>query len=225
MSAKIVTAGRALFLKEMRLSAHCLSFIFILFGLMFFVPGYPILCGVFFVTLGIFQSFQSSRENNDILFSVLLPFAKKSVVLGKFLFVVFIELCSLILMALVVLVRMFLLSELAVYVENPLMNANFFALGMAFVLFGLFNFIFVGGFFKTAYKFGRPFVLYIVVTFLLIVGAESLHYLPRLEWVNSFGVSCLRFQLILLAGGLLIYLLLTLLAYHVSCNRFERIDL
>ena len=37
-------------IKEMKLSASCLSYWFILFGLMFFLPGYPILCGVFFVT-------------------------------------------------------------------------------------------------------------------------------------------------------------------------------
>lgn len=40
--------------KEMTVSASLLSYLFILFGFMFFVPGYPILCGVFFVTLGIF---------------------------------------------------------------------------------------------------------------------------------------------------------------------------
>lgn len=40
--------------KELTLSASILSYLFILFGLMFFIPGYPILCGVFFVTLGIF---------------------------------------------------------------------------------------------------------------------------------------------------------------------------
>ena len=48
--------------KEMRLSASVLSYLFILFGLMFLLPGYPILCGVFFVTLGIFQSFQRCAE-------------------------------------------------------------------------------------------------------------------------------------------------------------------
>ena len=55
--------------KEMRLSASVLSYLFISFGFMFFIPGYPILCGVFFVTLGIFQSFQNAREANDIIFS------------------------------------------------------------------------------------------------------------------------------------------------------------
>ena len=51
--------------KEMRLSASVLSYLFIAFGLMFLLPGYPILCGAFFVSLGLFQSFQSAREAND----------------------------------------------------------------------------------------------------------------------------------------------------------------
>ena len=74
---------RNIMIKELRLSASLLSYLFIIFGLMFFIPGYPILCGVFFVTLGIFQSFQNARETNDILFSALLPFAKRDVVRGK----------------------------------------------------------------------------------------------------------------------------------------------
>ncbi len=216
---------RVLLRKELHLSASCLSFIFMAFALMFLIPGYPILCGVFFVSLGIFQSFQSSRENNDILFSVLLPFPKHSVVLSKFLFVAFIELCSLLLMAGVVLLRMFVLSDALVYVENPLMNANFFALGCAFVIFGLFNLIFVGGFFKTAYKFGAPFVSYILVAFIVAFLAEALHYFPGLYWLNAFGCDYLLLQLCTLAGGVIIYLLLTVLAYHLSCKRFEKIDL
>ena len=41
--------------KEMKLSASPLCYLFILFGFMFFLPGYPILCGAFFTTLGLFQ--------------------------------------------------------------------------------------------------------------------------------------------------------------------------
>ena len=132
--------------KEMRLSASVLSYLFIAFGFMFFIPGYPILCGVFFVTLGIFYSFQNSREANDIVFSVLLPIAKRDVVKGKFLFSCFIELCSFALMAVIVILRMTIFSESSVYRNNALMNANPFALGMALLIFGLFNFIFIGGF-------------------------------------------------------------------------------
>ena len=136
--------------KETRLSASVLSYLFILFGLTFFLPGYPVLIGVFFVTLGIFQSFQTAREANDVVFSVLLPIAKRDVVKGKYAFVCLIECAALLLMALAVVLRMTVFAQSAVYRANALMNANFFALGTACLIFGLFNWIFVGGFFKTA---------------------------------------------------------------------------
>ena len=211
--------------KEMTLSASILSYLFIAFGLMFFLPGYPILCGAFFVSLGIFQTFQSAREANDIVFSALLPVAKKDVVVGRYLFVCLIEVCALLLMALAVIIRMTLLSESVVYRSNALMNANFFALGVACVIFGLFNLIFVGGFFKTAYKFARPFVCFIVVAFLGVVIAEALHHIPGMEALNAFGTEHIALQLGLLLAGVLVFLLLTVLSCRRACSCFEKIDL
>ena len=105
------------------------------------------------------------------------------------------------------------------------MNANFFALGAAFVIFGLFNWIFVDGFFKTAYKFGRPFVIFIIVTFLVIILAEALHHVPGLEWLNAFGTDHIAKQLILFVIGVIIFLLMTALSCRNACKHFERIDL
>jgi len=212
-------------MKEIKLSASPLSFLFILFGFMFFLPGYPILCGVFFVTLGIFQSFQNARETNDILFSALLPIAKRDVVKGKYLFVCFIEFCSLILMGSIVAIRMIFLSDAAVYRENALMNANLFALGLAFFIFGLFNLLFVGGFFKTAYKFGRPFVTYIILSFITLGIGEALHHFPGLKFLNAFGSDYLIAQILLLFFGALFFLLFTLVSYRRSADRFDKIDL
>jgi len=211
--------------KEIKLSASILSFLFILFGFMFFLPGYPILCGVFFVTLGIFQSFQNSRETNDILFSALLPIAKRDVVKGKYIFVCFIELCSLLLMGLITIIRMTLLSDSAAYRSNALMNANPFALGLAFCMFGLFNLLFVGGFFKTAYNFGKPFVTYIIVAFSTLGIGESLHHFPNLGFLNAFGTEHLLIQLGLLLLGMIVFAVITLVSFLKSCKRFESIDL
>ena len=210
--------------KEMKLSASVLSYLFIAFGLMFFLPGYPVLCGVFFVTLGLFQSFQSAREANDIVYSALLPIAKKDVVKGKYLFVCMIEAASLVLMLAAILVRMTGFGD-AVYRQNALMNADLFALGAALVLFGLFNWIFVAGFFKTAYKFARPFVTYIVVAFVMIGVFEALHHIPGLESLNAFGAEHLGLQLAMLCAGFVLFALMTGIAYHTACKRFETIDL
>ena len=211
--------------KEMKLSASVLSYLFILFGLMFFLPGYPVLCGAFFVCLGLFQSFQTAREANDVVFSALLPIAKRDVVKGKYLFVCLIEGCALLLMALAVIIRMTVFSQSVVYRSNALMNANFFALGVAFLIFGLFNWIFVCGFFKTAYKFGRPFVLFIIAAFLTIAAAEALHHVPGLEALNAFGTEKTGMQLALLAAGVILYLLITILSCRRACVYFEKIDL
>ncbi len=211
--------------KEMKLSASILSYLFILFGLMFFLPGYPILCGAFFVTLGLFQSFQSAREANDIVFSALLPIAKKDVVKGKYIFVCFIELCSIVLMAAAVIVRMTVLSDSIVYRTNALMNANLFALGMVFIIYGIFNMVFVGGFFKTAYKFAKPFVTHIIVTFVVVFIAEALHHVPGLGKLNAFGMDEIGLQLLLLACGIVLFILMTLLSCRKACSDFEKIDL
>lgn len=216
---------RNILLKEMRLSASLLSFLFIPFGLMFFLPGYPILCGVFFVTLGIFQSFQNAREANDMVFSALLPISKRDVVKGKYLFTCAIELCGILLMTIAVVFRMTMLSCAAVYRSNALMNANLFALGMAFIGFGLFNLIFVGGFFKTAYRFGRPFVGYTITVFLTICIAEALHHFPGLGFLNAFGTEHFAVQLLLLGIGAAFYLAVTVLSCKKACNHFEKIDL
>ena len=216
---------RNILLKECKLSASPLSFLFILFGLMFFLPGYPVLCGVFFVTLGIFQSYQNAREANDMVFSALLPISKRDVVKGKYLFTAAIELCGILLMAAAVVVRMTVLADAPVYRSNALMNANLFALGMAFIGFGLFNLIFVGGFFKTAYKFAGPFVGYIIAVFLMICIAETLHHIPGFAFLNAFGTEHFAVQVLLLGIGAAFYLAVTVLSCKKACKRFDKTDL
>lgn len=211
--------------KEMKLSASFLSYLFIVFGLMFLLPGYPVLCGAFFVTLGIFQSFQNAREANDIIYSALLPVAKSDVVKGKFIFSCFIELCSLILMAAAMLFRMTAKVDSPVYRANALMNANLFALGLALVIFGLFNLIFIGGFFRTAYKFAKPFAVYIFITFALIGISEALHYVPGLDGLNAFGFDKIKLQAGLFIAGAAVSVVMTLVSYRCSCRNFEKIDL
>lgn len=129
----------ALLRKETRLAALLLTYLFIGFAVMTLLPGYPIPCGVFFVTLGIFQSFQSAREANDIVYSALLPVAKRDVVKGKYQFVILVELAAFALMVALTLVRMTALADAPVYRQNALMNANPFFLGSALVVFGLFE--------------------------------------------------------------------------------------
>ncbi len=128
-------------------------------------------------------------------------------------------------MAILTAFRMTLLKDAAVYRTNALMNANLFFLGTALFIFGLFNVIFLGGFFRTAYQLGKPFIIYIAAAFPVIGAAEALHHIPGLEALNAFGFAHLTLQIFMLSGGILLYLLMTALSYRKACADFEQIDL
>ncbi len=214
-----------LLIKELRLSTIPLTYIFLCFALMTFIPGYPILCGAFFFCLGVFQSYQSSREANDILYSVLLPVSKRDVVKGKYLAAVVLQMVAFLLCAACTIVRMVLLSDAAVYKANALMAANLVYLAFILLIFAAFNFFFIGGFFKTAYGVGKPFIVFIVVNFVVIGIAEALHHLPGLGWTNVLGFSNTGRQLMILAAAVIIYAAATMMSCRISQSRFEQIDL
>lgn len=214
-----------LLIKELRLSTMPLTYIFLCFALMTFIPGYPILCGAFFFCLGMFQSYQASREANDIMYSVLLPVAKRDVVKAKYLAAAVLQIAMFVLCAVCTVIRMVFLSGAGVYEANALMAANLVYLAFILVIFAAFNFIFIGGFFKTAYGVGKPFIVFIIVNFVIIAIAEALHHLPGLGWTNALGFSHAGGQLMILAAAAIIYVVATMILCKISQSRFENIDL
>ena len=216
---------KKLLYKEMKLAASPLSYWFILGACLTLVPSYPILLGAFFTTLGIFYSFQSMRENSDISYSLLLPVAKADIVKGKFAFAIFVESISFCIMTIATIVRMTVLKDAAVYKANALMGANLVFLGYALLIFAVFHILFISGFFKTAYYFGKPFVTYCVACFLIIVTAETLYHIPGLAPLNAFGFQNIGIQLAAFLVGVVAYVSLTALAISRSVKSFEKIDL
>ena len=217
--------SRKLLGKEIKLAASPLSWLFISFALMAFIPGYPILVGAFFVCFGIFQSVQSGRENNDILYTVLLPVSKTDAVKAKYRFAVLIEMLAFAVSAIITMIRMTLMTQTTPYVTNPMMNANQAYLAYMLLIFALFNWVFLGGFFKTAYKFGFPFVLFIVISFLLIIAAEVLHHIPGLEFLNRTDTLGSTTMWTILAAAVGIYVIVTFISCKVAMKRFERVDM
>ena len=214
-----------LLIKELWLSTIPLTYIFLAFALMTFIPGYPILCGAFFFCLGVFQSYQNSREANDILYSVLLPVSKRDVVEGKYLAGVVLQMVMFALCAICTIIRMVFMSDADVYETNALMAANLVYLTFVLLIFAAFNIIFIGGFLKTAYGVGKPFILFIIVNFVIIAIAEALHHLPGLAWANTLDFSYAVGQLAILVIGIAIYTAVTIFSCKISQNRFESVDL
>ena len=211
--------------KEFRLAASPLSWFFLASAAMTLLPGSPILMGAFFTCLGLFQSFQTAREANDVLYTVLLPVRKADFVRAKYAFSCCIELISFLLMAALTAVRMTALSGGKAYVTNALMNPSPFFLAFALLIFAAFNVCFIGGFFRTGYKFGMPFLSFGIVTLLLIFIGEALHFVPGLAFFNTTTGERPGLQFTLLAAAAAVYVLGTLLSCRASMARFEKIDL
>jgi len=211
--------------KEFRLAMPLLTIAFLAFTLMTFIPGYPILCGAFFVCFGIFQSYQMGREDNDILYSVLLPIRKTDVVKAKYATTIILQMIAFSFCTVFTGIRMISLSNAKVYTTNVLMAANLVFLAFVLLIFTAFNVIFLGGFFKTAYGIGKPFIVFISVNFIIIGIAEALHHFPGLSWLNAMDFSYAGRHTIILIGAAIVYVIVTVVSCKGSQKRFEKIDL
>ena len=216
---------KSLLNKEFRLAASPLSFIFLAGALMTLLPGYPILMSAFFICFGVFHSFQNAREVNDVLYTALLPVKKSDFVKAKYAFTCIIQLGGFALCAALTAVRMTALSAAAPYVSNALMNATPVFLAFALLIFAAFNTLFVGGFFKTGYKIGMPFLAFGVAALVLIALAETLPHLPGLTFLHDPAGERLGLQFAVLSVSAVLYAALTLLACRKAQRRFEMIDL
>lgn len=215
---------KKLFYKEMKLSANPLTYWFIAFSAMTMIPSYPILVGSFFICLGIFHTYQQIREYDDVTYTVMLPVKKRDIVTAKYLFVLFIEFTAFILCTLLTIIRMKILGTAVPYATNQLMNANMAYLGYTMIVFAVFNSIFLAGFFKTTYKIGKPFFIFCVVSFIIIIIGEILHHIPDLESLNNPSNLSMP-QVVIFAIGVVVFMLCTWLSYQKAVKDFEGIDL
>lgn len=213
-----------LLIKEFRLCASPLTWAMLAAGLLTLVPGYPILLGAFFICLGLFHSFQNSKETNDILFSVLLPVAKGDVVRAKYAFCGCIQLVGFLFMSVLTVIRMCFMSGAEVYRQNALMNAGPLFLAFVLLIFAAFNTFFLMRFFKTAYQTGMPFLYFGIAAFFLVVIGESLHFFPNLAFLNTPSGEKLGLQFLILAAACVVYCIATLASCHLSVKRMEKLD-
>ena len=216
---------KSLLMKEFKLAASPLAYIFLTGAMMTLLPGYPILMSAFFICFGIFHSFQNAREVNDVLYTVLLPVKKSDFVKAKYAFTCIIQLCGFVLCAVLTAVRMTALSTAAPYVSNALMNATPVYLAFVLLIFTAFNALFLGGFFKTAYKIGIPFLSFGIATLLLIALSETLSHLPGLTFLHDPAGEKLGVQFAALAITIMIYAAVTTLSCRSAVRKFETIDL
>ena len=116
-----------------------------------------------FGCLAPYITFLSARETNDAWYTAVLPVTKRESVLGKCLLVVFFQLFQLLFSVPFALLRNFL--NIA---NNPVgLDATVAWYGFGFIVYAVFDFIFLTTFYKSGYKVGKSFVFAAIFMVLL----------------------------------------------------------
>lgn len=187
------------------------------------IPHYPMIIGVSYFLLVVFIAFSEANANKDHEFTISLPVPRNRVVLAKHLTVAAVELVQLAALAIVAVFAALL------YPTGNLVgldgNAAFF--GFVLMSLGLFNVIFLPGYFATGYKTGRPGVLAAIVFFLSYGLFELLVTLtPDLSRIlDTLDPIHAGAQLLVLVVGVIVYVGLTAASYRLSVRRFDRVNL
>ena len=158
--------------KELKLCLHPAAVIMLGLSVLILIPGYPYTVSFFYAMLGLFFVAQGARENHDVTFTLTLPVEKRSVVDGRFLLTLTLELCSLVLVGLMIVLHNAIMSA-----PNPAgMEANIVLIGEGLFLFGVFNLLFYTGHFKDVSRIGAPFMIACTAVFLLVTADVVLTY-------------------------------------------------
>lgn len=207
--------------KEWKLAIHPTNYIFLAMGAMLLIPNYPYFVAFFYQTLGIFFIFMSGNTTNDVFFTTLLPVRKRDVVKARLAAVIGLEVLQVI-----IAVPFAILRSRIVPTENLAgMDAGLALFGLVFIMFGVFNLVFLPLFYRSGYKTGTPFLLAATVMTVVVVAAEvAIQLTPALKQTLDTTVY-MPPQLVVLAAGILIFALLNVIACRLSASAFERLDL
>ncbi len=210
--------------KELRLALQAPAALFLLLSAMLIIPNYPYYVTFFYTALGIFFCCQLGRENNDVYYTLTLPVRKRDAVTARFLLAALLEAAQLLIAVPFALLR----QSFSGLGGNAVgMDANIALFGLSALMLGLFNLSFFPAYYKDPRKVGVPFVKGCIVVFVFIVAAEvCAHAVPFFrDKLDTMHGAFLPENLAVLAAGLVLWALLTLLAWKTSVRRFEKLDL
>lgn len=213
---------KALLYKEFRLVCHPMTLIFCLFGIMVLIPNYPYTVIFFYVMLGLFFTFLNIREQKDIYYSALLPVPKRDTVKAGCAFVVIIEVLSL-----VVLIPCSLLAaHLQPGKDNLVgLDPNAALLTAGFLLYAVFNAVFLPSFYANGYKVGVAFLKAVIPTTLAMMVLEALPHFPALTWLDDMDAATQVRLLPYFVAAALLYGIGTVLTFRRAAAQYEKVDL
>lgn len=209
--------------KEFGLAMHPTVAIMIMLSFIVVIPSYPYAVAFFYMTLAIYFTCLNGRENNDIVYTLMLPVAKRDVVKARFAMCVILEMIQL-----AVLIPLSIVSAMLNPGGNAAgMDANPALFGLGLAMYGVFNLIFFTGYYKKVTKPGIPFVISAIVMFAVMFAEIVVSIIVPVyaTVIDTPGMSHLPYKLGYLLIGVVIYVILTIVSYKISVKRFLKQDL
>ena len=209
--------------KEFRLALHPTSLLFLGLSAMLLIPNYPYYVIFFYTCLGIFFICLTGRENQDLLYMMLLPIRKRDIVRGRIALAAILQLAQMLLAIPFAILR----QKMSLPGNQVGMDANTALFGVSFLLLGLFNFFFFTRYYQDPKQVGKPFAVGSTVLFVCMGIAEALtHIVPFFrDCLDTPDPQHMGAKLAVLAVGAALYAALTVLGCRISEQSFEKLDL
>ena len=213
---------RHLMQKELKLAMHPAAIMFIALSALLIIPNYPYYVTYFYTSLGIFFICLSGRDNHDIFYSMTLPVSRADIVKSRMLTALLLETLQTLAAIPFALIRCRIIGLPNLVGIDA--NAAFF--GSAFVMLGIFNFVFFTNYYRNPDKVGKCFAIAATVEGVYLCVAETLvHAVPFARDVLDTPVGNTLPKLIVLFVGIAVYAVMFAVTLRVSVKRFGAVDL
>ena len=205
--------------KELKLSINRFLFIFpFLLALLLLIPQWIFLIVFsYFFWISVSQIYGAYNSQQDTSFCSMLPVTKKDIVMSKIYSFFIVEGIHILTGLIMVLVHIQLYGSV-----NFLLDLNIAFIGIVFVMYSIFNIVFLPLYFKTSYYYGRPVIYGIVVTF--IYGFIMEYGVLRFAAFRKAFEGKTSTQLMVLGVAILITFGLNFIAVRRSVSNFESIQ-
>ncbi len=209
--------------KELLLSFHPTAAIFVAMAAMVLIPNYPYYVSFFYAGLAVFFTCITGRENNDVFFSMMLPISKKDIVKARYGYVLLIELTQILLAVGFALIK----SVLQFPANSAGIEANMAMFGVALFMLSIFNLIFFAIYYRNVKKPGVAAIFASVAYFLLLGIFEVLVFIIPFarDKIDTFDPLFWEYKLIILAVGVVSFIVINILSYLSSVKNFSKQDI
>lgn len=212
--------------KEFRLLINPQVLMFYIMSILLtIIPTQPCYITFLYTCVGVIMMFINGAVNNDLAFSVTLPFSKKEIVKARFTVIALYELTSIIFSVPFMILSVYMPTAEGV-VARPAANAA--SIGINFIFAASVNFFFLSMCFRKA---NNKCILEIVITsviyFLLngIIGLLVHFKTPVGLLIDSMEASDILKQIPILIAGIIIWSISFLVTFPVAVNKFNKVDL